>query len=81
LDIIKRDAKSSLFIEINTSTTPHRFPSSLSHLIIEIKTRYWLTSILVNVKMILGSDNESQPSSVLSIGSSKKLNDHYAPRV
>jgi hypothetical protein len=80
MNIIKRDAKSSLFIEIDTFLQPQRSLSFLPHLIIEIKIRSCFTSIIVNAKMILGSEKKLQSSMVLYIGPSKKVNDYYTPR-
>jgi hypothetical protein len=56
-------------------------PPSLPYLI-EIKTEScsWHTSTLDTMKIKLGSGKEPQPSRILYIGSSKWLNNYYAPR-
>jgi hypothetical protein len=50
--------------------------------LIEIKTKScsWLTTKLEMQNEILESAKEPQPSRILYIGSSKRLNDYYAPR-
>jgi hypothetical protein len=53
----------------------------LPHLIGIRKTRAWLTSPLETMKQNLRSHKEPQPSRVLYIGPSKRLNDYYASMV
>jgi hypothetical protein len=54
-------------------------PPSLPHLI-GMKNIFLTHFYTTNAKMKLGSGKESQPSRVLYIGPSKRLNDYYAPR-
>jgi hypothetical protein len=46
----------------------------------KLKMCSWHTSILDTTKIKFRSDKELQPSRVLYIGTSKRLNDYYAPR-
>jgi hypothetical protein len=69
------------YIDANQEFTadPRRSPPSLPHLIGNenvFLTHFYTT----NVRMKLRSGKEPQPSRVLYIGSSKRLNDYYAPR-
>jgi hypothetical protein len=52
----------------------------LPHLIGNLKIVFLAHFYTRNAKMKLGSDKEPQPSRVLYIGPSKRLNDYYAPR-
>jgi hypothetical protein len=65
--------------EYNRSTKVSALPPSF---LIGIKTKScpWHTSTLGTMKMKLGSGKEPQPSRILYIGPSKRLNDYYAPR-
>jgi hypothetical protein len=69
------------YIDVNQEFTadPWRSPPSLPHLIgnENVFLAHFYTT---NVRMKLGSGKEPQPSRVLYIGLSKRLNDHYAPR-
>jgi hypothetical protein len=56
-----------------------RSPPYLPHLI-GIKNAFLTHFYTTNVKMKLKSGKEPQPSGVLYIGSSKRLNDYYALR-
>jgi hypothetical protein len=62
------------------TTDPRRPPSSFPYLIgnENVFLAHFYTT---NTRMKLGSDKEPQPSRVLYIDPSKRLNDYYTPRV
>jgi hypothetical protein len=77
-----KSTQKHVYIDANQEFTadPQRSPPSLPHLIIGMEMSFWHTSTLANTKMKLGSGKEPQPSRVLYIGPSKRLNDYSAPR-
>jgi hypothetical protein len=75
-----RDQK-DFYIKVNKSTIgPQSLPSFLPYLI-RIKNYFWAHFYFSKYEMKLESDKEHIHSMVLYIGTGKRLNDYYPPRV
>jgi hypothetical protein len=78
---LKQDPRINLALKAKQITIDlQRSLPSLPHFWMELKTRYWLTSTLGNLKWNWKVARSPIHSRVLYIGPSKRLNDYYAPR-